>query len=596
MINNEESEQNVIRAVLACLIVYLVYISFLAPPPPLPPEPSAVLEATVDANSEDAVPSEIGTDPSVNQDAVVAAIENADESSEDSIPSESAYVEPETWTPELLVSAVRNPPFKKDDKTPAVKANVKRNGGALGRMVFSEFDAPISTQPIWSYLIGKIRGSKEPWHPYGDDPGPETILTEDGLFLASGANMDFEIQAYELVESSPNEAVVQRTRKDGLQITKTYSFGEDPEILDIKVEFKNTGTSIWSGPVWVGTVDVFGGSTGRYSNVARPAIVADESLSSLDDVEDVETTNEMIEGQVSWFGIQDRYFIAAAIPQTPDWGRGVFAATKDNKELAGAFLVKDGLTLQPGEPHSLALQVYLGSKELSKLTARGNSLSEAVSFGFFGFVSILLLKVMVFFQGFVGNWGVAIICLTIAMKSLFFPLTKKSFVSSRKMQALAPKMKDLKERYKDNPQQMGQAQMKLFREEGVNPLAGCLPMLIQMPVWFALYSVLLSSAPLYQADFLFIDDLTSRDPYGVLPTLVGVAMFVQQRITPMSPSADPMQQKIFRMLPFFFVFIMYAFPSGLALYILVNTLFSIGQMAAVNKAFPMPETVPSNSK
>jgi YidC/Oxa1 family membrane protein insertase len=156
-------------------------------------------------------------------------------------------------------------------------------------------------------------------------------------------------------------------------------------------------------------------------------------------------------------------------------------------------------------------------------------------------------------------------------------------------------MKDLKERYKDNPQQMGQAQMKLFREEGVNPLAGCLPMLIQMPVWFALYSVLLSAAPLYQADFLFIDDLTSRDPYGILPTLVGVAMFVQQRITPMSPNADPMQQKIFRMLPFFFVFIMYAFPSGLALYILVNTIFSIGQMAAVNKAFPMPEAAPTKS-
>ena len=120
-------------------------------------------------------------------------------------------------------------------------------------------------------------------------------------------------------------------------------------------------------------------------------------------------------------------------------------------------------------------------------------------------------------------------------------------------------------------------------------------MLIQMPVWFALYSVLLSAAPLYQADFLFIDDLTSRDPYGVLPTLVGVAMFVQQRITPMSPNADPMQQKIFRMLPFFFVFIMYAFPSGLSLYILVNTLFSIGQMAAVNKAYPMPNAAPAKS-
>ena len=342
-------------------------------------------------------------------------------------------------------------------------------------------------------------------------------------------------------------------------------------------------------------MDVFGGSTGRYSNVARPAIVADESLSSLDDIEDVETSTVSVDGSVSWFGIQDRYFMAAAIPQTPDWGRGLFASPKGEIEAAGAFLVKDNLTLEPGASDPLRLQVYMGSKDLSVLNERGHGLSESVSFGIFGFFSHILLKMMLFFQGFVGNWGVAIICLTITMKTLFFPLTKKSFVSSRKMQALAPKMKELKERYKDNPQQMGQAQMKLFREEGVNPLAGCLPMLIQMPVWFALYSVLLSAAPLYQADFLFIDDLTSRDPYGILPTLVGVAMFVQQRITPMSPNADPMQQKIFRMLPFFFVFIMYAFPSGLALYILVNTLFSIGQMAAVNKAYPMPQAASTKS-
>lgn len=586
MINNEESEQNVIRAVLACLIVYLLYISFLAPPPPLPPEPAPV-EATTE-QAKDSNPSEISADSIVKTNSDEEGHEASVNSGEEVLPSEPVFFEPEPWSIELESPEAAKSSEK--SKIP-VKASLSSQGGGLSEMAYMEYKAPISTQPIWSYLFGKMRGSKEAWLPYGEEPGPEKILTEEGLFLASGANLDFEIQAYELISSTPQQAVVQRKRKDGLQITKTYAFSDDAEILDIKVEFKNTGTSLWSGPVWVGSVDVFGGSTGRYSSVARPAMVADESLSSLDDIEDVETSNEMVEGPVSWFGIQDRYFMVAAMPQTPDWGRGVFAATKDNKELVGAFLVKDGLTLQPGEPHTLTLQVYMGTKELSKLNARGNHLNESVSFGFFGFVSLLLLKVMVFFQGYVGNWGMAIICLTITMKTLFFPLTKKSFVSSRKMQALAPKMKDLKERYKDNPQQMGQAQMKLFREEGVNPLAGCLPMLIQMPVWFALYSVLLSSAPLYQADFLFIEDLTSRDPYGVLPTLVGVAMFVQQRITPMSPNADPMQQKIFRMLPFFFVFIMYAFPSGLALYILVNTLFSIGQMAAVNKAFPMPKAV-----
>ena len=586
MINNEESEQNVIRAVLMCLIVYLLYISFLAPPPQLPPEvPATAVDAQASGDAA------VETNEAVPQEDSQASAEAGGESSADSEGTEAiqaaekpSYVEPDPWDVDFY--------------SETIQSELNSEGGGLNSLQYIEYQASLSTQPIWSFLLRKMRGSEDPWLPYGEDPGPEQILTEEGVFLASGAQWDFEIERYELVDQSATSATVQRTREDGLQITKVYAWGQTKEILEVDVEFKNIGSAKWSGPVWVGSVDVFTGSTGRYTSVARPAIVADESLTSLDDIEDVESTTEAVDGSVSWFGIQDTYFMAAAIPQTPDWGRGLFASVENGdpeKPAAGAFLVKDNLTLAPQESDTLRVQVYMGSKDLTLLNEYGNGLNESVSFGIFGFFSHILLKIMVFFHGFVGNWGVAIICLTLTMKSLFFPLTKKSFVSSRKMQALGPKMKELKERYKDNPQQMGQAQMKMFREEGVNPLAGCLPMLIQMPVWFALYSVLLSAAPLYQADFLFIDDLTSRDPYGVLPTLVGVAMFVQQRITPMSPNADPMQQKIFRMLPFFFVFIMYAFPSGLSLYILVNTLFSIGQMAAVNKAYPMPNAAPAKS-
>ena len=585
MINNEESEQNVIRAVLMCLIVYLLYVSFLAPPPSLPPEePVGTAETdTEKVDSETPAKAAAESTETAETPAPVVLDENG-EPIEAPVVEEPAFVEVEPWEAAF--------------QSESVHSELNSEGGALNSLQYIEYKASMSTQPIWSFLLGKMRGSEKPWLPYGEDPGPEQILTEDGIFLASGAQWDFEIERYELINQSASSATVQRTREDGLQITKTYAWGEAKEILEIDVEFKNVGPSKWSGPVWVGAVDVFTGSAGRYSSVARPAIVADESLTSLDDIEDVESSTESVDGSVSWFGIQDTYFMAAAIPQTPNWGRGLFASVENGdpeKSAAGSFLVKDNLTLSAQESDTLRLQVYMGSKDLSVLSEYGNSLDESVSFGIFGFFSHILLKIMVFFQGFVGNWGVAIICLTLTMKTLFFPLTKKSFVSSRKMQALAPKMKELKERYKDNPQQMGQAQMKMFREEGVNPLAGCLPMLVQMPVWFALYSVLLSAAPLYQAEFLFIDDLTSRDPYGVLPTLVGVAMFVQQRITPMSPNADPLQQKIFRMLPFFFVFIMYAFPSVLSLYILVNTLFSIGQMAAVNKAYPMPETAPAKA-
>jgi YidC/Oxa1 family membrane protein insertase len=190
-------------------------------------------------------------------------------------------------------------------------------------------------------------------------------------------------------------------------------------------------------------------------------------------------------------------------------------------------------------------------------------------------------------QKLVVNWGVAIILLTVTVKISFWKLTTKSFASGRKMQALAPQMAEIKEKYKGDAQKAGQAQMELFKKEGVNPMSGCLPMLIQMPVWFALYSVLLFASDLYQAEFLYVRDLTSVDPYGVLPTLVGVVMVIQQFLTPMSPTMDPMQRKMMRMMPLVFVVIMYSFPSGLALYILVNTLFSIVQMWRVNKAYPL---------
>jgi YidC/Oxa1 family membrane protein insertase len=166
------------------------------------------------------------------------------------------------------------------------------------------------------------------------------------------------------------------------------------------------------------------------------------------------------------------------------------------------------------------------------------------------------------------------------------------------MQALQPKIQAMKEQFPDDPQRQGQEQMKLFKDEGVNPLGGCIPMIIQMPVWFALYSVLLFSVDVYHAEFFYLRDLSSPDPWGVLPTLVGVLMVLQQRLTPMSPSMDPTQQKIMRMMPLVFVFIMYSFPSGLALYILVNTILSILQMWLVNKAYPMvqPPATPAASK
>jgi len=176
----------------------------------------------------------------------------------------------------------------------------------------------------------------------------------------------------------------------------------------------------------------------------------------------------------------------------------------------------------------------------------------------------------------VVNWGVAIILLTVVVKIILFPLMQKQFVSSKRMQALQPELKELKERYKDNREMQTQMTMKLFREHQVNPMGGCLPMLIQMPVWFALYNVMLFSVEIYNTSFLYLQDLTQIDPYGFLPLLVSILMFFQQKMMPMG-NMDPMQQKMMRLMPVMFGVFMFSFPSGLVLYFSVNNTLTILQ-------------------
>jgi YidC/Oxa1 family membrane protein insertase len=194
---------------------------------------------------------------------------------------------------------------------------------------------------------------------------------------------------------------------------------------------------------------------------------------------------------------------------------------------------------------------------------------------------LFLLKT---FQSGVTNWGVSIILLTLLVKLLFFPLTQKAFISSRRMQVLQPKLQELREKYKDNKELQTQETMKLFRENNVNPMGGCLPTLIQLPVWFALYNVMLYSVELYDSSFLYLHDLSAEDPYGVLPTVYAVVLFVQQRMMPMA-NMDETQQKIFRMMPLMFAVWMFMFPSGLVLYFTVNMMLTILQQWLIKGRF-----------
>jgi YidC/Oxa1 family membrane protein insertase len=247
--------------------------------------------------------------------------------------------------------------------------------------------------------------------------------------------------------------------------------------------------------------------------------------------------------------------------------------------------------LAPGESKSMDFNFYVGPKEFKRLQALGNEQDLVMQFGkIFGFFSKLLLAFMYAIHSFVPSWGWSIVIMTICIKLLFWPLTAKASRSQKRMAKIQGPMAELKEKYKDNPQKMQQETLKLFKEHQVNPVAGCLPMLIQMPIFLGLFYMLRTASELRHEPFLWVSDLSMPDtiadiggfPLNLLPIIMGVTMFLQMSMMPVSPTADPMQQKIFKFLPFIFLVFLYNFSSGLVLYWTVQNILTIVQQKIIN--------------
>ncbi|KYJ87589.1 membrane protein insertase YidC [Sulfurovum riftiae] len=237
---------------------------------------------------------------------------------------------------------------------------------------------------------------------------------------------------------------------------------------------------------------------------------------------------------------------------------------------------------------NLHLGGYIGPKEYNILKNINPELTDAIEFGWFTFLSKPFFKVLLWIHGLIGNWGWAIILFTLLVKLVLFPLSYKGMMSMQKLKDLAPKMKELKAKYKDDPAKLNAQMMEMYKKNGANPMGGCLPMLLQIPVFFALYRVLLNADELQGAMWIpgWIDNLAGADPYYILPVLMGVTMWFQQKITP-NNFTDPLQEKIFQWFPVIMagMFIIMPFPSGLVLYWVVNNIFTIGQQYVINKAY-----------
>jgi YidC/Oxa1 family membrane protein insertase len=284
-------------------------------------------------------------------------------------------------------------------------------------------------------------------------------------------------------------------------------------------------------------------------------------------------------GQVEWAALLEKYFLVAAVPAAPAGGVRADRHRGQEKVLE-VELAGPALDLAPGAESAAIYRLYLGPKLAAALQPLGADLSRVIDYGWFTPIAKPLLAFLKAIYRVTGNYGLAIIVLTTLVKGAFWPLSAKSFQSMQKMKDLQPKMAKLKERYANDRERLNMEVMQLYKTHKVNPLGGCLPMVLQIPVFFALYRVLLSSIELRHAPFLlWITDLSSKDPYYVTPLIMGATMFLQQRLTP-ATGTDPMQQKMMQYgMPAIFTFMFLNFPSGLVVYWLVNNVLSIVQQA-----------------
>jgi len=406
--------------------------------------------------------------------------------------------------------------------------------------------------------------------------------------LEGAAAPDFDVDTDRLVLRSPADtgSVTFSSRAGGpLQLTKRLSFTGDSYRVRVQLSWKNNGKAPLAVAPEIAWGPGFHDSLDKHRSRLQPPTSWVDGRRVTDELEKLQGTVTH-SGLVSWTALHDPYFTAALMPEE----KGVAATVR--KETQGQpviALAASAQTLRPGGEATQSFSLYAGPKELERLKAAGRDLDNIVDLGWFEFLARPALHLLRFIYRFTGNYGLAIILVTLLQKVIFHPLTAKSLRSMQAMQALQPKLAALQERYKNNPQKKQQETMELYKKHGVNPMGGCLPMLLQIPIFIALYNALSSSVEMWRARFLWINDLSQPDalftidiwglknyPFNLLALMMGASMFVQQKMAP--TAGDPRQAKMMLyLMPTMFTFMFWTFPSGLVLYWLFNNILQIGQ-------------------
>lgn len=386
-------------------------------------------------------------------------------------------------------------------------------------------------------------------------------------------------QRYSLTDGADELTVdLTHTTAEGVKVTKRYEFTRGSYEIKISYLIDNQSANPWAANYSAKILRDRSPDPSQTTALGMQSFLGVVLSTEMEryekyDFDDLASTPVKMDTTNGWIAFLQHYFVAALIP--PQDSQPTFQAKVANGNYLLGYVLPQTV-VQPGETGTVSASTYIGPKIMDYLEQAAPNLDLTVDFGWLWFIAKPLFLLLDFFQDFVKNWGVAIILLTILIKLLFFPLSAASYRSMANMRRVAPELQRLKDQYGDDRQKMSQAMMEMYRKEKINPLGGCLPILVQMPVFIALYWVLAESVQLRHAPFmLWIQDLSVKDPYFILPLLMGATMFIQMSLNPTPP--DPVQARVMKMMPIIFTVFFLWFPAGLVLYWLVNNILSIGQ-------------------
>lgn len=463
----------------------------------------------------------------------------------------------------------------------------------LYKAVFSELDGKLISFKLKKYAVDMSKESPLVDVCEGLNEKMGTLLVSSGISGRGAPNFNIPMQADKKALNIENngygELVFKGILPNGLAITKSFYFS-DSYLIKMNIELENITDSSVSDYLVLALFNYASADKSRYS-FEGPIVYDSEKIHRVKEKKIQEQPS--FANNINWYGYEYKYFLSIVMDGIKGGRLSILPLSNDKKSSDAMQLWSSSpFNISPGAKFDFPFDIFVGPKDLPVLKEVGKELDKIVNFGWFDVIAKPLLWTLKFFYQFVKNYGVSIIIVTILIKIIFWPLTHKSTISMQKMQKLQPLMAKVKEKYKDDRQLMNQELMRLYKTYKVNPMGGCLPMLLQIPVFFALYKVLLNDITLRHAPFIshipftdivWLADLSAKDPFYITPVIMGASMFLQQKTMP--TPGDPTQAKIMLFMPIVFTFFFLNFPSGLVLYWMINNFLSIGQQYYIKHKF-----------